>query len=277
MSEQAIPEEVNQEQANIAPEMDERNVPTENNGENVSSENTEQDLNALSNGEKEDKQSSEEDENKVEDENNDDKAEEKTEEKTEEKKEKEVKEEKEVKDEKDEKDEKGEKKEKDEKEVKSESAQEKTKDVSSSSIPEKDEIPSELKYTCTKDHLILGNQVNTDVCDEIYDACTTQELLSIIVYFYSKDSPISIEYSINEEMNKEMISEQCATALINSKIFFDETVKIAPLDEIPDVEKVTQLTQDLPTEASEEHVIEPNLSPDPYAEFSEDDIEENEN
>jgi radial spoke head protein 4A len=83
MSEQAIPEEVNQEQANIAPEMDERNVPTENNGENVSSENTEQDLNALSNGEKEDKQSSEEDENKVEDENNDDKAEEKTEEKTE--------------------------------------------------------------------------------------------------------------------------------------------------------------------------------------------------
>jgi len=83
MSVQAIPEEVNQEQANIAPEMDERNVPTENNGENVSSENTEQDLNALSNGEKEDKQSSEEDENKVEDENNDDKAEEKTEEKTE--------------------------------------------------------------------------------------------------------------------------------------------------------------------------------------------------
>jgi len=128
----------------------------------------------------------------------------------------------------------------------------------------------------------MGNKVESHhVCDEIYDACTKKELISIIMYYYSKSSPVSIEYTINEGINKTSISEKCGNILINSKIFQDDTTVIEGDIETPEkAEKVTDINQDIPTEASdnEEEVKEAEEQPelgDNYAEYSEDDIEEN--
>jgi len=105
-------------------------------------------------------------------------------------------------------------------------------------IPENNEILPEYKDTCTKDHVILGNHVTTEVCNDIYTACTTKELLSIIVYYYSKEIPVTIEYTINEGVNKENISEKCGAALINSKIFEKETTIISNFKKMPRIEKI---------------------------------------
>jgi len=148
-------------------------------------------------------------------------------------------------------------------------------------IPENEE-PDVDTTVCSKDLLLMGNKVESHhVCDEIYDACTKKELISIIMYYYSKSSPVSIEYTINEGINKASISEQCGNILINSKIFQEETTVIEGDIENPDpAEKITEINQDIPTEAAEKEddVKEEDERPelgDNYAEYSEDDIEEN--
>jgi len=86
-------------------------------------------------------------------------------------------------------------------------------------IPENEE-PEVDTHICSRDLLLMGNKIEEhSVCDEIYDACTEKELISIIIYYYSKNSPVSIEYTIFEGMNKGSITEQCGNILINSKIF----------------------------------------------------------
>jgi len=146
-------------------------------------------------------------------------------------------------------------------------------------IPENEE-PDVDTTVCSKDLLLMGNKVESHhVCDEIYDACTKKELISIIMYYYSKSSPVSIEYTINEGINKASISEQCGNILINSKIFQEETTVIEGDIENPDpAEKITEINQDIPTEAPDDEVKEEDERPelgDNFAEFSEDDIEEN--
>jgi len=148
-------------------------------------------------------------------------------------------------------------------------------------IPENEE-PDVDTTVCSKDLLLMGNKVESHhVCDDIYDACTKKELISIIMYYYSKSSPVSIEYTINEGINKASISEQCGNILINSKIFQEETTVIEGDIENPDpAEKITEINQDIPTEAAEKEddVKEEDERPelgDNYAEYSEDDNEEN--
>jgi chemotaxis protein histidine kinase CheA len=144
-------------------------------------------------------------------------------------------------------------------------------------IPENEEIAVQYEDSCTKDHILLGNHVPSDVCKDLYKACTTKELLAIIVYYYSKQAPVSIEYTINEGINKQSISESCGSILVNSKIFQKETVIIPPVDEIEiePVEKIKKLTQDLPKEDIENiKRDEQNREGDEFAEYSEDQIEE---
>jgi len=144
-------------------------------------------------------------------------------------------------------------------------------------IPENEEIAVKYEDSCTKDHILLGNHVPSDVCNDLYKACTTKELLAVIVYYYTKQAPVSIEYTINEGINKESISEGCGNVLVNSKIFQQETVIIPPVDEIEvePAEKIKKLTQDLPKEDIENiKREEQNREGDEFAEYSEDHIED---
>jgi chemotaxis protein histidine kinase CheA len=147
-------------------------------------------------------------------------------------------------------------------------------------VPEIQEYPMEEKKanTCTRDLLMMGNNYATiDACDDIYNACTTKELLSIILIFYSQTTPVSIEYTIYDDMNKGHISEQCGSVLLNSKIFIDETTVIQPIDEIASVEKITTINQDLPKVSSAVSAViadDKKESSDPFAFDGEDPIED---
>jgi len=149
-------------------------------------------------------------------------------------------------------------------------------------IPENQE-PDVDPTVCSKDLLLMGNKIDhTHACDEIYEACTNKELISVIMYYYSKDSPVSIEYTINENINKSAISEKCGKILINSKIFKEETTVIEGDIRNPDpVKKIVSLNQDIALEAPAaekiKNEVEEKNDPkrgDEFAEFSEDEIVE---
>jgi len=149
-------------------------------------------------------------------------------------------------------------------------------------IPENQE-PDVDPTVCSKDLLLMGNKIDhTHACDEIYEACTNKELISVIMYYYSKDSPVSIEYTINENINKSAISEKCGKILINSKIFQEETTIIEGDIRNPDpVKKIVSLNQDIALEAPAaekiKNEVEEKNDPkrgDEFAEFSEDEIVE---
>jgi len=149
-------------------------------------------------------------------------------------------------------------------------------------IPENEE-PDVDPTVCSKDLLLMGNKIDhTHACDEIYEACTNKELISVIMYYYSKSSPVSIEYTINENINKSAISEKCGKILINSKIFQEETTIIEGDIRNPDpVKKIVSLNQDIALEAPAaekvKNEIKENSGPrrgDAFAELSEDEIEE---
>jgi len=142
-------------------------------------------------------------------------------------------------------------------------------------IPENEE-PDVDTSVCSKDLLLMGNKIEEhSVCDDVYNACTTKELLSIIIAFYTKTDNVSIEYVINDGVNKGSVSENCANVLINSKIFHKETTVIEPVSELPPVEKITDLNQDIPAEAPLSAQDEAAVKKiDAFAEFGEDPIEE---
>ncbi|OUM56498.1 hypothetical protein PIROE2DRAFT_67902 [Piromyces sp. E2] len=115
-------------------------------------------------------------------------------------------------------------------------------------IPENEKLDVDTSV-CSKDILLMGNKVDDNsACKDIYKACTQKELLSIILTYYERSGPVSIEYVINDGINKGSVTENCGNMLVNSKIFYQDTTIIEPAAEVPPVEKVTKLTQDLPKE-----------------------------
>lgn len=148
-------------------------------------------------------------------------------------------------------------------------------------IPENEELEISTSV-CSKDILIMGNKIKDDkACQTIYQACTTKELISIIIAYYTNPSPVSIEYIINDGVNKGSLTENCGNILVNSKIFHEDTTVIEPVAELPPVEKVTELYQDIPTEdalheVKEEAILEVKPAVrDVFAKDGEDEIEEN--
>jgi hypothetical protein len=148
-------------------------------------------------------------------------------------------------------------------------------------IPENEELEVDTSV-CSKDLLLMGNKIDDEkACKKIYDACTQKELISIIVSYYNNPSPVSIEYTINDGVNKGAITENCGNVLVNSKIFHEDTTIIEPVAEIPPVEKVTDLNQDIPTEDTLHEVKEEAIQEskpvirDTFAKDGEDEIEEN--
>lgn len=145
-------------------------------------------------------------------------------------------------------------------------------------IPENAE-PDVDTSVCSKDLLLMGNKVEGHhVCDGIYNACTEKELISVIMYYYSKASPVSIEYTINEGINKGSVTEKCGNVLINSKIFKEGTTIISGDITTPDpAKKITMLDQDIPIGVpdTKDSAIEAKKATlkDEFVEFSEDEIE----
>jgi len=143
---------------------------------------------------------------------------------------------------------------------------------------EKPEIPENKKpdvstSVCSKDLLLMGNKIEKhSVCNGIYKACTTKELLSIMLGYYTKTEPVSIEYIINDGVNKGSVSEKCGAVLVNSKVFFENTTVIKAVEDVPPVEKITvDIPIEAPLSAQDQSAVK---EIDRNAEFGEDPIEQ---